>query len=154
MSSRRRDREAAASRRDSGQPHHVTIIKAERPPPPTPSIPGHRLTVKKFLLNGRYIDQAGHTLHNVAGYYDDHAKEYENRVKDNQGDSRDINAAFRVFVETPGAEEVRKSCGNKAMMVAFEEWWRRGGFKAVTGKVVNDEEQNKSVDFRDKVRIG
>lgn len=108
--------------------------------------------VEKFVLDGRYIDAAGNTLHGLAAYYDAHLHQYENEHHDSQGDSREKNAAFKLFLETPEAEQAMRpgAGGNGLVTEAFDRWWKKHGMKSVLKSSAEDMNHIKA--FKDEVR--
>lgn len=95
-----------------------------------------------YLYKGAYIDREGHTMHFLAEYYDNHASEYERERRDQQGDAKDKNAAFRIFMDTPLAQQAQFQQGKTGLMAAFQMWWANGaGSLASNG----DEAQNNGV---------
>jgi hypothetical protein len=112
--------------------------------------------VDRYLLDSRYVDDKGNTMHGLARHYDKHVEEYEANKKDNQGDAKDKTAAFRRFLESPDAQQIQHHEGRGALMVAFEKWWMQGGDKLAAAGTVSpqDSEQARrrnTKDFIDEV---
>jgi hypothetical protein len=107
-----------------------------------------------FFNEGRWLDRAGNTLHLLARYYDQRVQQYENEATDSQGDSKDRNAAFRLFIDTAEGQAAMQLGGKGAISNEFEKWYASGAVASMVSKAsVNYDDQQKGRDFKDKVYL-
>lgn len=145
---------------DTGDGQKRDSMDANAPKTLPQGVPGRLWNPKVggYLVDGRYVDSEGNTLHFLAKYYDEHFEEYEAEKKDSQGDAKDKNSAFRRFLESSEAQQIPHAGGNGALMKAFEKWWAAGGDKIGAKEVVKvlpdeaDTMEKKTKGVKDKVQ--
>ena len=147
------------TRRDSADvgdlPEHNSLLSSHKRQRDSEKTLAHETIlprIKRYLLDDRYIDPWGKTLHGVAAFYDSHADIYEAQKQDNRADSPSRDMAFAQFLETGEAELARQTQGRASLPAAFEHWLALGGANARSAlSMAATNADRKASEFKDKV---